>query len=508
MKTFLIPIILTSQLAPLFVHGQSITPGQPQSNTFNASFSNPPWSYIEDVVSASSLDNATRAGVLTALGYERSNWAGESAQSSDFYTTLPANASGASPGDLLKLEVVTNTSLYTLPPNVALSRIMFQTTNLNGTGVPASAYILWPWAPRQFNNNNDNEGEEGGGRGNLPIVAWAHGTSGWSAECGPSHIRNLWYQYSAPYILALQGYVVVAPDYAGLGVGTDTRHQTIRHQYLSTAAADDLLYAVQAAQAAFPADLGGANFVVMGHSQGGGAAWAAAQRQARVPVAGYLGTVAASPSTTPFLEAAATALWPAIAQGLDSIWPEFNISEWLSADGFERLSLLQGLQGCQSMKEELGYNLASADWVNPAFADSFYWNTYVHNMSAVGNLQISPEPMLVLQGTGDSSVPVLYTDMAVNETCQSYPESNIQYARFAGSEHVPVLFSGQRVWLAFIEELFTNAATTTTTGGSTTKKRSPTGCATTQYTPYLDVSRYQTQLAYFMEFPLYAYETA
>lgn len=492
MKTSVITVILNTYFAS-FSQGQDIIPGAPQSNTFNASFSNPPWSYVQDLVSASSLDNATRAGVLTAFGYERSNWAGESTLS-DFYTSLPANASSAAPGDLLKVELATNTSLYTLPPNVALSRILFQTTDLNGTGVPASAYVLWPWAPRQF----DVDGGVGGG---LPVVAWAHGTSGWSGECAPSHIRNLWYQYSAPFALALQGYVVVAPDYAGLGVGTDSRGQTIRHQYLaSPAAADDLVYAVQAARSAFPGELG-KHFVVMGHSQGGGAAWAAAQRQARTPVEGYLGTVAGSPTTTPFLEAAATAVWPQIAQGLDSIWPDFNMSEWLSAQGSERLSLLQELQGCQSVKEELGYNFNSTDWLKPDFEDSFYWTSYV-NMSAVGNIPISSEPMLVLQGTEDSSVPVAYTDIAIAETCQSYPDSNIRYSRFQGVEHVPALYASQRVWLDFIEELFTNAA------GNLTTKRTQTGCKTTQHTPYLDVSRYQKEMAYYIEYPQYAYETA
>lgn len=469
-----------------------ITPGKPQSNTFNATIAYPPsWSSIQDLISASSLDNATKEGVLAAVGFERSNWAGESALS-DFYTSLPANASDACPGDLLKLESVTNTTLYTVPPDVALSRIIFQSTDLNGTGVPASAYILWPWTPRQFDPTT----------GKLPIVAWGHGTSGWSAQCGPSHVRNLWYQYSAPYILALQGYVVVAPDYAGLGVGTDSQNRTIRHQYLSTAAGNDLIYAVQAAQTAFPEDLG-KEFVVMGHSQGGGAAWAAAQRQAVMPVEGYLGTIAGSPTTTPLLKAEAAALWPQIAQSLDSVWPDFNISEWLSPKGLERETLLQGLNGCQSVKEELGYDL---DWVNPDFEDSFYWKSYLTNLSAVGNLPISAEPMLILQGTGDSSVPVLCTDTAVNETCANYPDSNIQYARFEGVEHVPVLFAGQRIWLDFIEELFANAAAGNAT--ATKQRKSSTGCATTTHTPYFDVSRYQKQLAYFIDFPLYAYEIA
>lgn len=497
------PIMQTRALAlasilAVSVHGQGILPGQPQSNTFNASFSDPPWSSVQERVRASSLDPASQEGVLTAFGFERSNWAGESTLS-DFYRALPANASAAAPGDLLKLELVTNTSLYTLPPNVALSRFLFQTTNLNGTAVPASAYILWPWAPRRFGDDDDDNDNDT----RLPVVAWAHGTSGWAAQCAPSHIRNLWYQYSAPYALALQGYAVVAPDYAGLGVGADAHGQPVRHQYLaSTAAANDLVYAVQAAQTAFPHDLR-SDFVVVGHSQGGGAAWAAAQRQATTPVAGYLGAVAGSPVVTPLVRAGAAEVWPLVAQGLDSVWPEFDARDWLSAAGVERLALLHDLDGCQSVKAELGYNFSSAQWLGPDFNASFYWNAYV-DLNVVGGLPIGPEPLLVLHGTEDAVLPVLFTDTAVNETCRAYPDSNIHYARFEGVDHVPVMYAAQRLWLDFVEQLFANA----TASSSKTRKREQPGCVTTQHAPYFDAPRYQKALAYFLQFPLYAYETA
>lgn len=71
--------------------------------------------------------------------------------------------------------------------------------------------------------------------------------------------------------------MVVATDYAGLGVGLDEKGDKILHEYLaSPAAANEVVYSVQAARQAFP-ELS-KDFVVMGHSQGGGAAWAVAQR--------------------------------------------------------------------------------------------------------------------------------------------------------------------------------------------------------------------------------------
>ena len=105
----------------------------------------------------------------------------------------------------------------------------------------------------------------------LPLVAWAHGTSGLHGNCRPSHLKTLSLQIDAPFPLALQVYVAVAPDYAGLGVDTTADGQVFGHQYIvNPAHANDVFYAVQSAQAAF-SELS-LQFVMIGHSQGGGAA--------------------------------------------------------------------------------------------------------------------------------------------------------------------------------------------------------------------------------------------
>ena len=159
-----------------------------------------------------------------------------------FYVDGDINASNATAGSVIKIEQYTNTSLYTLAPGLALSRMVFMTKNLNGSTIPASAYVLWPWQRRSFANVSG-----------APLVAFGHGLSGATEECAPSHVRNLWYQYSAPFTLALQGYTVVAPDYAGLGIDHDAGGNFIPHQYLAAQAkANDLLYSVQAAQRAWP----------------------------------------------------------------------------------------------------------------------------------------------------------------------------------------------------------------------------------------------------------------
>lgn len=221
----------------------------PQSNTFNSSFS-----VSNSQISQAGINDTTAHNVDVAINFERTNWATGSVASDPFYS-VPANSSHLAPGSVLKVEEYTNTSLYTLPPNVALSRILFQSETFNGSAVPASAYILWPWMPKREPRT-----------GKIAVVGWAHGTSGVMSECAPSHIRNLWYQYSAPYVLALQGYTVVGIDYVGLGVNKYANGTTFRHPYLNNvAAANDLFYSVDAAHKAFPDDLS-PYFVLMGHS--------------------------------------------------------------------------------------------------------------------------------------------------------------------------------------------------------------------------------------------------
>lgn len=97
-----------------------------------------------------------------------------------------------------------------------------------------------------------------------PVLAWTHGTWGTTEKCGPSLSPNFFAK--TPAIEAVsRGYVVVAPDYIGLG-------NPGPHPYLvGTATARSVLDAVRAVQA-MPAAAAGRRFAVWGESQGGHAA--------------------------------------------------------------------------------------------------------------------------------------------------------------------------------------------------------------------------------------------
>ena len=281
-----------------------------------------------------SVENFQRAGIIQAIAaraedswqFEQSTWASGPVDADSFYE-VPSEASWAAPGSLLNVEISVDPGDHIIPPSTALDRILFQTRTLNGTTVPASAYVLAPYSPRTQAD------------GRIPVVAWAHGTSGLFGNQAPSHLKGLSAQFAAPFILALQGYVVIAPDYAGLGVIKNADGRQIMHEFLANPAhANDVFYAIQAAQAAFSRL--SQQFVIFGHSQGDGAAWAAAEKQAVEPVEGYLGAIATAPVTNllnlpsdgPVYECLVTCTLYTLKQ----LYPSFDYNDILTPEAARR----------------------------------------------------------------------------------------------------------------------------------------------------------------------------
>ncbi|KAL9007339.1 MAG: hypothetical protein Q9173_007361 [Seirophora scorigena] len=363
--------------------------------------------------------------------------------------------------------------------------MIFQSSTLNNTsGVPVSAFILWPYLPRRQPD------------GTYPIVVWAHGTSGFPGTCAPSAYRNLLYQYATVFALVLQGYVVVAPDYAGLGVTRDTQGREIVHPFSVTPShANDLFYSVQAARTAFPGLLS-KEFVVVGHSQGGGAAWGAAVRQAQTPVEGYLGAVVGSPATDtlslgPGTEGPLTVF---AAHTLEGLYPSssFSASDLLTPAGLGRLRLMQEIGACSSVATLLLFEngLARPGWQS---------NPYFQAWSNLTNPAGKPigGPMLVIQGENDPRVPLNTTSKSVNETCARYPGSQLRYAMFEGSTHVPVMYAAQRLWLDWIADRFAGA------------KVEGAGCGNREtYHPARPQEAYQAETSYFLEYATQPYQVA
>lgn len=122
------------------------------------------------------------------------------------------------------------------------------------------------------------------------VLAWTHGTSGVATRCAMSTNPQFW--TVTPGLAAVrQGYVVVAPDYPGLGsagvhpylVGQDTGRS--------------VLDAVRAARS-IPGAASGSRFAVWGESQGGHASlWTGQIARKYAPDLQLVGVAAAAPTT-------------------------------------------------------------------------------------------------------------------------------------------------------------------------------------------------------------------
>jgi alpha-beta hydrolase superfamily lysophospholipase len=174
----------------------------------------------------------------------------------------------------------------TLPPNAAESVVMtYKMKGITGKETQATALVFTPKAAPPV--------------GGWPIVAWAHGTAGVADDCAPSKnllittsilgVDKSTYNMIESFVKA--GYVVVAPDYEGLGEPSGNE----MHPFLHVKSA---AYSVTDAVVATKSWLGNKasnKWAVLGHSQGGHAALATAQYAARANM-DYRGAVATAPA--------------------------------------------------------------------------------------------------------------------------------------------------------------------------------------------------------------------
>ena len=172
--------------------------------------------------------------------------------------TLPA-ANGA----VIRSEKVT----FLLDPLDATSlvrdanRVLYRTTNRRGQAIASSGTVLVPRSPWI-------------GVGSRPVIGYAPGTQGMADRCAPSRLFSEGIEYEGIGIegLLLRGYAVAMPDYEGLGTAGVHTYMDRVSQGRAT------LDVVRAAQRLSGTGLTPASPVgIMGYSQGGGAAAAAAE---------------------------------------------------------------------------------------------------------------------------------------------------------------------------------------------------------------------------------------
>ena len=186
-------------------------------------------------------------------------------------STAPTTVSAQRAGDLISADPVVDT-----PAGMQAWKIAYWTTDGQGRPSRVTGMVV---APREAIPVRPRD-----------VLAWTHGTSGVAERCAPLLSPAFW-THSPGLGGVRKGYVVVAPDYPGLGsngvhpylVGQDTGRS--------------VLDAVRAARS-IPGAAAGDRFAVWGESQGGHAAlWTGQIARRYAPELHLVGVAAAAPVT-------------------------------------------------------------------------------------------------------------------------------------------------------------------------------------------------------------------
>ncbi|MCC6901743.1 MAG: alpha/beta fold hydrolase [Polyangiaceae bacterium] len=140
--------------------------------------------------------------------------------------------------------------------------IAYRTERDKGEPGVGSALVYLPEKPR---------------RGALPAVVGAHGTTGLADACAPSHSSDHPYLDSLVVSWAAAGLPVIAPDYAGLGTAGVQGYANFPDTGRS------VLDSARALRRLVGSDRVSEQSIFFGHSQGGGAALAAAAYSNETP---------------------------------------------------------------------------------------------------------------------------------------------------------------------------------------------------------------------------------
>ena len=353
----------------------------------------------------------------------------------------------------------------TLPEASDIQGIRYNMPNVNGERAEATAMVFYPNTPQP----------QDGWR----VVVWEHGTVGSGDSCAPSNNQlNNNFRGLASSLLA-QGYVIVAPDYEGLG----TRGI---HPYLNLkSAAQSAIYAVRAFKEQQGNRFNGA-WVSVGQSQGGHASLATAQFADEDP--NYKAAVAAAPASSlgyiisevapqalsALVEAgqdnAAKAVYAEllayaayVAVGIKAYEPGFNYRNIFSSRAAIVAEKAEGTTGenglclgpliteyMQDIDDYLVNNPEKTVVDYPGLVENFQNNSSVekfleNNQPATEKINV---PVMIIQGTADMAVPYPVT----NTLQQGLKDmgTTVNFVEVENASHTEAIVQSRTQLLTFI----------------------------------------------------------
>ncbi|KAL4929773.1 alpha/beta hydrolase family protein [Aspergillus undulatus] len=399
----------------------------------------------------SGCDSVCQTAFNQAHPIDASFWVSPNVTAEPFYQT-PKDFGGYSVGDLVKWEDISPedvSGLWWVPSGLALSRFLYVSEDVDDKPLPATAYVLMPY--------HNPLGEDKPFR----VVVWAHGTAGFIPQCAPSNDKRLQYHWQAPFALAEQGYIVIAPDYAGQG--TQIPQGFMYNAGIPHAA--DVSNAVNAARQEFP-DLMSPEWVVAGHSEGGLTAWRTAQREAdkKKAIGGFIGAVAIAPA----MEVMTLVPWviekakggplndiyvPFMLRSIARLFPSFDLAKYATKKLIDLSTL--STNACLNVALPLLMNLTLPDMYhnNANFTSAPEVLEWDEKYQGKGASELAG-PLLVLHGEKDFIIPHSHIETIFDEQCDVFPDSRAHYTLLPGLDHDGAVQASHWSWFPWIADRF------------------------------------------------------
>lgn len=332
----------------------------------------------------------------------------------------PPDAPPASAGILIRSE-----SFSTGIPGTAKAwRILYTTTRDDRTPAVASAIVMVsktaPDGPR-------------------PVIAWAHGTTGFAPKCAPTLLKNPLAAGAMPALdqVIANGWVLVATDYVGLGTKGP-------HPYLiGDPVGRSVLDAVRAARRLDGVAMEDRT-VVWGHSQGGGAAlWTGILAPRYAADVNVIGVAALAPATQlpPIFDAVKDSpvgkiMGSYVLSAYSAVYPDVKFDDYIrpAAQVLARETAGRCLSGPEAL-----VSIGTAVGAEPYFAKSPATGPLGQRLLEnipTGRIEA---PLLLAQGTADALVIPAEQQRFVTGRCDDGQQ--LDYRTYAGLDHVGLVLN-------------------------------------------------------------------
>lgn len=283
--------------------------------------------------------------------------------------------------------------------------------------------------------------------GGWPVVAFGHGTTGIDEPCAPSLSDSLMGLSGVVAGVAAQGFAVVLPDYEGLGAPGV-------HPYTDARTAGfNMIDAVRALHSTFKNV--STRWAALGHSQGGGVAWAADEwAREYAPEYDLVGAVALAPAANVAKlvdDARAGSLTPdqqlayaSVVESLARRFPGLDRDDYRHGSAARSWAALTACAGpLLEQRAAAAKDLSAAD-LEPSSPASAAVLRQKLEQWALPQRPLSA-PMYVVYGTADTLIDPGWTTDAIAKACAL--GGTVAWELQPGKGHGDIDFSRALLWI-------------------------------------------------------------